>query len=159
MRHSKQGVIVSDLAFLAIEDDPNDAIFLQRAFQKLGFGEVLKILSDGLEALRYLSGQGPYSDPVACPIPDLVILDLKVRRLNGFEFLTWLRADTRLSSIPVVLLTSSEDPGDIERAKSLGAISYIVKPGGTEKLLDCVKQIISIRHDLQTRKPVKGSFP
>src|SRR4029450_11144029 len=98
---------MSDLAFLAIEDDPNDAIFLKKAFQKLGFGEVLKVLEDGQEAREYLSGLGKYGDPNLCPVPDVIILDLKLPRLNGLEFLSWLRADTRLASSPVVVLTSS----------------------------------------------------
>jgi two-component system, response regulator len=150
---------MSDLAFLAVEDDPNDTLFLQRAFRKLGFGEVLRVLPDGKEAQDYLSGRGKYNDPNSCPVPDVLILDLKLPRLNGFEFLAWLRVDTRLASTPVVVLTSSSDPGDIERAKSLGVLSYFVKPGGAERLLDCVKEIVSIRQDLRARKCVTLRFP
>jgi len=147
------------LAFLAIEDGPNDSLFLERAFRKLGFGEVLKVLADGHEARDDLSGRGKYGPPIDCPVPDLIVLDLKLPRLNGFEFLSWLRADTRLASSPVVVLTSSSDPGDIERARSLGVISYFVKPGGFEKLLGCAKEIVSLRQELRMRKPVTGRFP
>jgi CheY-like chemotaxis protein len=150
---------MSDLAFLAVEDDPNDTILLRRAFQKLGFGEALKVLVDGQEARDYLSGRGKFEDPDSCPVPDVIILDLKVPRLNGLEFLTWLRADTRLASSPVVVLTSSAASGDIERAKSLGVISYFVKPGGFDKLLHCAKEIVSIRQELRMKRPVTGRFP
>lgn len=150
---------MSELAFLAVEDDPNDTLFLQRAFRKLGFGEVLRVLADGQEARDYLSGQEKYADPIACPVPDLIILDLKLPRLNGFEFLSWLRVDTRLASTPVVVLTSSSDPGDIERARTFGVLSYFVKPGGFERLLECAREIVSIRQDLRMRKPVAGRFP
>jgi CheY-like chemotaxis protein len=143
---------VSDLAFLAVEDDPNDAIFLQRAFQKLGFGESLKILPDGQEARDYLSGRSN-------AVPDVIILDLKLPRLNGLEFLTWLRTDTRLASSPVVVLTSSANLGDIDRAKSLGVISYFVKPSGFEPLLQCAKEILAIRQELRLKRPVAGRFP
>jgi CheY-like chemotaxis protein len=150
---------MSELAFLAVEDDPNDTIFLKRAFRKLGFGEVLKVLVDGMEAKDYLSGGGNYADRNSCPIPDVIILDLKLPRLNGFEFLTWLRADTRLASTPVVVLTSSENRGDVERARSLGVLSYFVKPGGFENLLEYAKEIAAIRRELRSRKPVTGRFP
>jgi CheY-like chemotaxis protein len=150
---------MSDLAFLAVEDDPNDTIFLQRAFQKLGFGESLRVLVDGQEARDYLSGRGKYGDPNSCLVPDVIILDLKLPRLNGLEFLTWLRSDTRLASSPVVVLTSSAESGDIERAKSLGVISYFVKPGGFDRLLECAKEIISIRQELRMNRPVTGRFP
>ncbi len=150
---------MSELAFLAVEDDPNDALFLKRAFQKLGFGEALKILEDGQEARDYLSSRGKYQDPQSCPVPDVIILDLKVPRLNGLEFLTWLRTDTRLASSPVVILTSSESARDIERAKSLGVISYFVKPAGIENLLVVTKEIISIRQELRMKRPVSGRFP
>lgn len=143
---------MSDLAFLAVEDDPNDAIFLQRAFQKLGFGESLKILPDGQEARDYLSGRSN-------AVPDVIILDLKLPRLNGLEFLTWLRTDTRLASSPVVVLTSSANLGDIDRAKSLGVISYFVKPSGFEPLLQCAKEILAIRQELRLKRPVAGRFP
>jgi two-component system, response regulator len=150
---------VTELAFLAVEDDPNDALFLQRAFQKLGFGEALKILVDGQEARDYLSGRGKYGDPALCPVPDVIILDLKLPRLNGLEFLTWLRTDTRLASSPVVVLTSSANSGDVARAKSLGVISYFVKPAGFEPLITCAKEIVSIRQELRMKRPVTGRFP
>jgi two-component system, response regulator len=150
---------VSEQAFLAVEDDPNDTIFLQRAFRKLGFGDILRVLVDGQEARDYLSGLGKYANPITYPVPDVIILDLKLPRVNGFEFLSWLRADTRLASTPVVVLTSSSDPGDIERARSLGVLSYYVKPGGFDKLLECAKEIAFLRQELRMRKPVTGRFP
>src|SRR4030095_8708126 len=119
----------------------------------------LKVLEDGQEAREYLSGLGKYGDPNLCPVPEFIILGIKLPRLNGLEFLSWLRADTRLASSPVVVLTSSADSGDVERAKSLGVISYLVKPGGFDRLLTLAKEIISIRQEVRLGRAGTRSFP
>jgi CheY-like chemotaxis protein len=116
--------------FLLVEDDPNDAFLVEREFAKANQTVRLQVVNDGQEAVHYLKGEGQYSDRDAHPMPNLLLLDLKMPRLGGFEFLKWLRSksaeNTRL--IPVVVLSSSHLEEDVERAYNLGANSYMVKP-------------------------------
>jgi DNA-binding response OmpR family regulator len=96
---------------------------------------------DGDAALNYLAGRPPYDDRTRYPIPSLVLLDLKLPRRSGLEILQWMREQEDLKSIPVIILTSSQQSLDIDRAYELGANSYLVKPVGFDGLLEMVKAI------------------
>lgn len=113
---------------LIAEDDPGDAFLLERAFSKSGFTFSLTFVHDGQDAIDYLSGLGRYEDRSKYPIPDLLLLDLKMPRMDGFEVLQWLRHQPGLSRMLVIVLTSSDQTRDINRAYELGANSYLVKP-------------------------------
>jgi CheY-like chemotaxis protein len=117
---------------LLVEDNPDDAFFVERAFRKAFADVAVHILGDGEAAIAYLSRQGEYADDVRHPLPDLLVLDLKLPRASGFEVLTWLRAQPALRRLPVVVLTSSRHRQDIDRAYDLGANSYLVKPVSTD---------------------------
>jgi len=106
---------------LLVEDNPNDAELTQRALKKGGLGVGLTIARDGAEALEYLLGVGH-------PRPKVVFLDLKLPKIDGIEVLRRLRADERTRSIPVVVLTSSQEERDIAECYKLGVNSYVVKP-------------------------------
>jgi CheY-like chemotaxis protein len=99
-----------------------------RAFEKAGIKNPVRIARNGEEAVNYLSGQGQYSDRDAHPLPELVLLDLKLPQADGFDVLRWIRTNSQLSSLRVVVLTSSEDIRDVNLAYSLGANSFLVKP-------------------------------
>lgn len=120
---------------LYAEDDENDAFFMQRAFRQARIPNPLTILSDGNLAIGYLSGAGPYADRQQHPWPCLLLLDLKMPGRSGFDVLTWVRAQPAAAALPVVVLTSSSQDNDIYRAYSLGANSYLVKPGKPDELL------------------------
>jgi CheY-like chemotaxis protein len=113
---------------LIAEDDPGDAFLLERAFSKSGFTFSLTFVHDGQEAIDYLSGIGRFADRTKYPIPDLLMLDLKMPRMDGFEVLQWLRHQPGLSRMLVIVLTSSDQTRDVNRAYELGANSYLVKP-------------------------------
>ena len=113
---------------LIAEDDPGDAFLLQRAFSKSGFSFSLTFVHDGQEAIDYLSGTSRYADRSKYPIPDLLMLDLEMPRMDGFEVLQWLRHQPGLSRMLVIVLTSSDQTRDVNRAYELGANSYLVKP-------------------------------
>ena len=88
-------------------------------------------VNDGEEAIKYLEGRDPYSDRNKYPMPQVILLDLKMPRMNGFQFLEWLRKSSlHLRLIPVVIMSSSALPTDVEKAYALGANSYMVKPIG-----------------------------
>jgi CheY-like chemotaxis protein len=132
---------VTDFTMLLVEDDPNDILLIQRAFAKASLVNPLKVVRDGEEALSYLAGGGEFADRGRYPVPSLVLLDLKLPRRSGLEVLQWLRDQPALKHIPVIVLTSSKESSDINRAYSLGANSYLVKPVGFEGLLEMVKTI------------------
>ncbi len=126
---------------LVAEDDPADAFFLQRAFRRAGILVSLHFVQDGQEAIAYLKGCGGYSVRAVYPVPDLLLLDLKMPRLDGFEVLDWTRKQVQLKSLAVVIFSSSEEPRDIHRAYALGANAYLVKPHSIQELSDLVGKI------------------
>lgn len=130
-------------SILLIEDSPDDALLIQRAFRKLGVPSTVRILGDGDKALAYLAGEGGYADRLQHPLPDIMLLDLKLPRRSGFEVLEWLRSQPGLRRLPVIVLTGSREGMDVDRAADLGANSYLVKPVGFEALLVVVE---SLRH-------------
>lgn len=120
--------MLTDQFILLAEDDPNDTLLIKRAFQKAGFGSLLKTVTSGKQAIDYVAGVGEYADRGRFPLPFLLLLDLKMPGTNGFEVLTWIRSQPDLKRLLVVVLTSSNLQTDVDRAYELGANSYLVKP-------------------------------
>ena len=117
----------SSPAFLLAEDSEADVLFLKRAIEQTRTELPLVVVMDGQETIDYLSGQGVYSDRARYPMPSVLLLDLKMPRKSGLEVLEWMK-EARLESPKVVVMTSSDQPGDVRRAYDLGAVAYIVKP-------------------------------
>ena len=115
---------------LVAEDLPNDVLLLQQAFSKAGLDVPLHFVRDGQEAIDYLNGEQSFADRATHPMPTLLLLDLNMPRLNGFDVLKWLRRQEGLRRLPVVVFTSSSLPQDVNRAYDLGANSFLVKPHG-----------------------------
>jgi CheY-like chemotaxis protein len=128
-------------AILLVEDDPNDVLLIRRAFTKARILNQIQTVSDGDQAVAYLNGDGPFADRNAHPLPVLVLLDLKLPRRSGLEVLEWVRAQEGLKRLPIVVLTSSKEAADVNRAYDLGANSYLVKPVGFDTLLELVKSL------------------
>jgi len=126
---------------LLVEDNPSDVFLIQRAFSKATPVTTIQVVKDGGQAVDYLAGNGPYIDREFYPLPVLMILDLKLPRKSGFEVLEWLQQQPMLNRLPVVVLSSSDQPGDINRAYDLGVNSYLVKPLALHALLDIVDTI------------------
>lgn len=134
-------ISVEEHSILLVEDNPDDILMIQRAFRKANLVTPLQVVSDGDAAVLYLSGGGPYNDRERYPLPVLMLLDLKLPRKSGFEVLEWLRQQPGLKRLLVVVLTSSQENIDINRAYELGANSYLVKPVGFAALLELVKNL------------------
>ena len=128
-------------SILLVEDDPNDVFLIQRAFQKMQLRNRVSVVSDGEEAIDYLSGDGDFSDRTRHPLPMLLLLDLKMPRKSGFDVLSWVRQRPGLKRLVVVVLTSSNQSSDVNRAYDLGANSYLVKPAGFDNLLNLVERL------------------
>lgn len=126
---------------LLAEDNADDAFFIQRAFRKAKLANDLVHVDDGERAVAYLSGRGDYADRRRHPLPALVLLDLKLPRRSGLEVLEWLKQQPDLKRIPVVVLTSSREAVDVNKAYDLGANSYLVKPVGFDDLFEMVKTL------------------
>jgi len=128
---------VSDQAlFLLVEDNDNDVSLLRRAFLKARIVNPLHVVRNGEEAIEYLSGAGKYKNRLEYPLPSLVLLDLKMPGLDGFDVLRWIRNDADLRSLRVVVLTSSDELRDINLAYQLGANSFLVKPADFERFVE-----------------------
>ena len=133
--------MIQPFTILHVEDDPNDVLLVERAIKKCNAPVLLRSVGDGDKAVAYLKGDESFSNREQFPLPNLVLLDLKMPRKSGLEVLGWIRENAELKRLPVVIFTSSKHDQDINRAYDLGANSYLVKPVGFDSLLDTVKQI------------------
>ncbi len=148
---------VRDEVILLAEDDPNDVLLIQRAFQRNLVSNPVQVVRDGNEAVAYLSGQAPFADRERHPLPVLMLMDLKMPRKSGLEVLEWVRQQPGLKRLPIIVLTSSNQSPDINRAYELGANSYLVKPAGFDSLLDLVKNLDMYWLILNERPELDGS--
>jgi CheY-like chemotaxis protein len=113
---------------LVAEDDENDVFLLRRAFAEVELTNPCHVVGDGQEAIEYLSGMGKYADRAQYPLPALLILDLKMPRRTGMEVLAWLQKQEVLYCLPVMVLSSSAHPGDVDKAYRLGSNAFVSKP-------------------------------
>src|SRR5882762_10250247 len=124
---------------LLAEDREDDIALVRKAFAKAYIQNPLHVVRDGEEAIAYLQGEGRYYNRDEYPLPDLLLLDLKMPRMDGFDVLKWLRQQPGLSSLRVVVLTSSEDMRDVNVAYKLGANSFMVKPMDFQNFVEMSK--------------------
>ncbi len=129
------------LRVLVAEDELGDVLLLKRAFAVAGVGAPVYFARDGQEVVDYLEGKPPFENPVQFPLPNLLLLDLKLPRINGFDVLAWIRAQPSVRRLLVVVLSSSDAPEDIDRAYALGANSYLIKPCEPAALVQMVKRL------------------
>jgi CheY-like chemotaxis protein len=132
---------MSAVTILHVDDDSNDAVLFEHACQKAGIDCNLHNVEDGDQAITYLRGAEQFADRARYPIPTLVLLDLKMPRVNGFDVLAWVRGHRHLRAMPVVVLSSSNHDADVKRAYDLGANSYMVKPVGFESLVEIARSL------------------
>jgi CheY-like chemotaxis protein len=119
---------------LLVEDSPDDVFFFRRAASKSGLSCQTQVAVDGVEAMDYLLNKGRFADKAAYPLPDIMFLDLKLPHVNGFEVLEWMRRHAECPPTPVVVLTSSNQPEDQQRAEALGAALFLTKPPAPDQL-------------------------
>jgi len=126
---------------LLVEDNPRDEALTLRALKKSNIVNELAVARDGVEALDYLFGTGPYANGEAPPKPQLILLDLKLPKVDGLDVLRKIRADERTRRLPVVIFTSSSEEEDMIKSYELGANSYVRKPVESEQFADATKQL------------------
>jgi CheY-like chemotaxis protein len=126
---------------LLVEDNPDDEALTLRALQKNNIKNEVVVAHDGVEALDYLFGTGNYAGRDTTLIPQVVLLDLKLPKVDGLEVLRQLRADERTKLLPVVILTSSVEQQDLLRGYDLGANSYVRKPVDFNEFIEAIRQL------------------
>lgn len=132
-----------ELPILIVEDNDDDVAILRMALRKAGFNHPLHISPDGADAVAFLTGAAPYTDRENFKFPRIIITDLKMPGMNGFELLTWLQTHPHCNVIPRLVLSSSDQDQDVQRAYQLGASSYLVKPSTFEKLTENLKLVFA----------------
>lgn len=136
-----------DFQILVAEDNAGDAFLLKRAFAKEGINAPMEFVENGEEAVGYLQGRGKFSDRSRFPLPKLLLLDLKMPGLDGFEVLEWLRNNRELRRIPALILSGSSLQEDVNKAHDLGANGYCVKPTGPEDMSELVRALAGFWFD------------
>jgi len=132
---------MKDKVILLVEDNPKDEVLTLRALKKSNIVNDVVVARDGVEALDYFFADGAASDAPEKVMPQLVLLDLKLPKIDGLEVLRRLRADERTRRLPVVVFTSSSEEEDMIRSYSLGANSYVRKPVQFEHFIEATKQL------------------
>src|SRR5690349_21426075 len=129
---------------LVAEDDENDFLVLGRALRKANFDTDLRRVSNGAEVIEYLAGENGFADRAAHPLPELILLDLKMPSKGGFDVLIWLRNHERLKKLPAIVFSASDNPNDMQQARALGATAYLVKPSaydGYPKVVQALRDL------------------
>lgn len=134
---------MNPLSILLAEDNEDDVFLLRRAMTKARVINPLQVVPDGEQALSYLKGEGIYGDRKKYPFPSLLLLDIKMPRMNGLEVLSAVRRDPLLKRLVVIFLTSSNQQRDINEAFDLNANSYLVKPAGTDRMTNVLETVKS----------------
>lgn len=133
-------VAIDSVEILLVDDSESDAFMVQRAFQKANVSSTLRVIYDGEEALDYVFKRGTYAPPNAPKTPGLILLDVAMPRMDGFEVLSRLKQHPRYRRVPVIMLTTSERDEDVTRSYDHGACSYITKPASFPELVDALSQ-------------------
>jgi CheY-like chemotaxis protein len=135
--------MLNHVPILLAEDDENDIFLMGRAFDRAGLPNPLFVVRNGQQVIDYLAGTGEYAQRDKYPLPGVVLLDLKMPWMDGFDVLKWLRTHAQFDSLPVVVLTSSKLQVDVDKSRQLGVYDYRVKPhefGDLVRLLDDVRK-------------------
>ena len=126
---------------LLAEDSEDDVLLIRRAFRQANIINPLQVVRDGEEAIAYLRGDGRYANRAEYPLPELLLLDLKMPGLDGFDVLQWIREQAGLGAMRIVVLSSSEQIRDVNKAYRLGANSFLVKPVDFKDLVELTQAI------------------
>jgi CheY-like chemotaxis protein len=131
----------TQLTVLLAEDEEDDVFFLKRALNKSRITDPLHVVNDGEHAVDYIRGERDYGNRRRHPMPDIMIVDLKMPGKSGFEVLNWLRRESRCRSMPLIILSSSPEPRDIARAYEFGANAYLVKSSDMDHFSAILKDL------------------
>ena len=129
------------ITLLYVENDENDVLFMRRGLKLAGLEDCLRSLPDGRAAQSYLMGEAPYADRTLHPFPGLLLMDVNLPAISGFELLGWTRQQPQFREVPIVVFSSSAWPKDIKRAFELGANDYLQKPTSGSQFVDVARKL------------------
>jgi two-component system response regulator len=132
---------INEVEILLVEDNPNDVELTLRALKKRNLANKVHVVKDGAEALEFIFGTGTYAERDINQMPKVILLDLKLPKVDGLEVLRKVKSDERTKVIPVVVLTSSKEESDLVESYRLGANSYITKPVDFDKFAQTVSEM------------------
>ena len=124
---------------MLVDDSHDDALLIRRSLKMAGLKDRVFHIHDSRDAVDYLSGKGKYADRSKCPLPDILLLDLKMPEVDGFELLKWARKQPHLSRLIIVVITRTDDPRLIQMCYQLGANSFLSKDGNAEEMRNFVQ--------------------
>ena len=145
------------LKILIVEDNPDDVFFFKQAMKKASADFHLHTVSDGVQAVAYLKGEAAFNDRASHPFPDVLLLDLNMPGMNGFELLEWVRSSSHSSHLIVHVMSASSRDLDIQKAYELGANSYVIKPSRIDELIRFVAALDQW-HKFIALPPPSGQF-
>jgi CheY-like chemotaxis protein len=123
-----------------VEDDPNDVFLMERAMKKGNLNVPMRLAKNGRDAIEYLDAAGRKTDPTAFPVPTVIFLDLKLPFVHGFDVLRWIKQESAISKVPVIVLSSSLEDEDRKKAYALGAEKFLIKPPTSERLTETLRE-------------------
>ena len=133
--------MLTERTILLVDDSVDDTMLIRRAFKSAGFENPLQTVPSAHIALQYLRGEGSYADRAKFPFPHLLLLDHRMPGMSGWEVLEWIRKQPVLNSLPVIIFSGSDSPGDEKKATEMGATAYIAKPVSFTQFVDAIKRI------------------
>jgi len=142
---------------LLLEDSEEDVFLFRRAILKVGRSVALQCVRNGVEAQRYLRGDGNYSDRAQFPMPSVIFSDLQLPGLGGMQFLEWLRQEPAFRAMPCVIFSGSANPSDVQAAYELGVTSFIVKPIDFGEWVKRLEVVLKFWMDIAQRPPMEVS--
>jgi CheY-like chemotaxis protein len=148
-----------DFCLLYVDDDDNDISLVKFAAQSAGISECLRTVTSGAQAIDYIQGHGQFADRRKFPIPSVVLLDLRMPRMNGLDVLRWVRAQPDLVCIVVIAFTASAHPDDVIRACQQGANAFVQKPSSFEELSKFLRLLKSFWGDFHQFPAGSGTLP
>lgn len=141
---------------LLVEDNKMDIALTLDAFREAHLGNIIQVAHNGEEALKYMFAEGKYSDRKTYPLPHIILLDLKMPGIGGFEVLKIIKTTPEIKRIPIIILTSSKEEGDRAMSYDQGANSYLVKPISFDGFLDVVRKITDYWITLNIKPPLSN---
>ena len=152
---SESEALITRKGILVVEDNPNDLFFLRRAVLRVGLLEPATFLRDGTEAIQYLTGAAPFGNREVFPFPKLIMLDLVMPNVSGWDLLQWKKAQSALRDIPIVVFAELQDANQNSRALSLGASRCYAKTVEVAKWVDMIR-VLAMEFGVRTARPVEA---
>jgi len=140
---------------LLAEDSENDVLLFRKAIERTGLPVSIQHVQDGEELMEYFQGKGKFSNRTRHPLPFLVLLDLKMPKKDGFDVLAWIRSQSHLKRLPVIIFSSSRQINDVNRAYDLGANSYLTKPSEFAELTEILSIVVQYWSDFSQHPDIE----